>query len=105
MLTVFAVLDLVLTIFLPLLTGACLTYAKSQAGLLRSPSDQPGLVQGRISPGRAALLAAPLVWQPLTGTQLLAERLFGVLCILGIGMMLGTLGRFIAARLRRDRVL
>lgn len=100
---VVATCDLVLTLFLPLLTGAYLTFAKSQAGLLRRPSDRPGFVQGRISRVRVALVAAPLVWQPMVGTQLLVERLFGVLCVLGIGMLLGTLARVIAARLRRDR--
>ena len=105
MLAVVAGLDLVLTIFLPLATGAYITYAKSEAGLLRRPSDHPGLGRGRISPVRAALLAVPLIWQPLVGTQLLAERLFGVVCVLGIGMLLGALARFIASRLGRDRLV
>lgn len=105
MLAVVAGLDLVLTIFFPFLAGAYITYAKSEAGLLRRPQGRPGLGQRRISPVRAALLTLPLVWQPLVGTQLLAERLVGVFCVLGVGMLLGTLARFIASRLRRDRMV
>ncbi|WP_329020783.1 hypothetical protein [Streptomyces sp. NBC_01601] len=99
---VVATFDVVLTLFLPLLTGGYLAFVKSPAGLLRHPSDDPGRVRGSICRVRVALVAAPLVWQPMVGTQLLVERLFGVLCVLGIGMLLGTLTRFIVARLRRD---
>jgi len=102
---VVATCDLLLTLFLPLLTGAYLTFAKSRAGLLRRSTEDPGLVQARMSRVRVALVAAPLVWQPLVGTQLLVERLFGVLCVLGIGMLLGTLARVIAARFKRDRAM
>lgn len=105
MLGVVAVLDVVLTLFLPVLTGTYLAFAKSPAGLLRRPPQDPSLDRGRISRLRVALVAAPLVWQPMVGTQLLVERLFGVVCVLGIGMLLGTLARFIAARRRRNRAV
>ncbi|MFF9786323.1 hypothetical protein [Streptomyces nigrescens] len=100
-----AVLDLVFTIFLPLVMGASITYESSADGVLTRPSDLPGLVRGEFRPLRALLLLLPLVWQPVVGSQFLVERSFGVLSIIGIGMLFGMFVRLAVEKVRRIRRL
>ncbi|WP_327359567.1 hypothetical protein [Streptomyces sp. NBC_01304] len=98
-----ALFDVVVTILLPLLTGAVITYERSGGSLLRHPPEQPGLSPGAFRPVRALCLGLPLVWQAAVGTYLLVERVFGVLFILGIGMAFGMVVRAIVGKVQQHR--
>ncbi|MCX4783909.1 MULTISPECIES: hypothetical protein [unclassified Streptomyces] len=99
-----AVLDLFLTVLVPLLTGASITYETPKEGLIMRPATRLGAPRMRLRPVRVLMLGVPLVWQPLVGSQLLVERLFGVLVVLGIGMLIGVVVRTVADKVRQRRV-
>ncbi|MCX4826757.1 hypothetical protein OG883_44755 [Streptomyces sp. NBC_01142] len=100
---VIAVLDVLLTILLPLLMGAAITYTSPSGALLTRPPEQHLLGRGGLDPVRVLLLLLPVVWQPVVGTFLLVERLFAVFVIAAIGMGLGRIGRAVAGRLLHTR--
>jgi hypothetical protein len=100
---VIAVLDVLLTILLPLLMGAVITYTNPSGALFTRPPEQPLPARRELKPVRVLTLLLPVVWQPVVGTYLLVERLFAVLVIAAIGMGLGRIGRAVAGRLLRPR--
>jgi hypothetical protein len=101
---VIAVLDVLLTILLPLLMGAAITCTNPSGALVTRPPEHPLLGQrGELDPVRVLFLLLPVVWQPVVGTYLLVERLFAVFVIAAVGMGLGRIGRAVAGRLRGAR--
>ncbi|MBZ3908555.1 MULTISPECIES: hypothetical protein [Streptomyces] len=100
---VIAVLDVLLTILLPLLMGVAITYTTPSGALFMHPAEQLLLGRSELNPVRVLPLLLPVVWQPVAGTYLLVERLFGVLVIGAIGMGLGRVGRALGGHLRRSR--
>ncbi|MFE1476526.1 hypothetical protein ACFW6N_22090 [Streptomyces cyaneofuscatus] len=100
---VIAVLDVLLTILLPLLMGVAITYTTPSGALFMRPAEQLSLGRSELNPVRVLPLLLPVVWQPVAGTYLLVERLFGVLVIGAIGMCLGRVGRALGGHLRRSR--
>ncbi|TLQ39421.1 hypothetical protein [Streptomyces marianii] len=98
-----AMLDVLLTILLPLVMGAAITCTSPSGVLFTRPPEQPLVGRGRLAPMRVLLLLLPVVWQPLASRYLLAERLFGVFVIAVIGMGLGRVGRAVARRLPGTR--
>ncbi|MET9779139.1 hypothetical protein ABZ023_33660 [Streptomyces sp. NPDC006367] len=98
-----AVLDLLLTLLLPLLLGAAITCTSPSGALFTRPPEQGLLGWRRVDPVRVLPLLLPLVWQPVVSTYLLAERLIGVFVIAAVGMGLGRFGHAAAQRLFRTR--
>ncbi|MFI1312468.1 hypothetical protein ACH4TS_20340 [Streptomyces albidoflavus] len=96
---VIAVLDVLLTLLLPLLLGAAITGSSpSGAWFTRRPAHDL-LGRRRVDPVRAIPLLLPLLWQPVVSTYLLVERLIGVLVLAAAGMALGKIGRATSRRL------
>lgn len=100
---VIAVLDVLLTLLLPLLLGAAITCTSPSGVLFTRPPEQGLLGRHRVDLVRVLPLLLPLVWQPVISTYLLVERLIGVLVIAAVGMGLGRIGRAAAQRLFRTR--
>ncbi|MEW1760572.1 hypothetical protein AB0393_29170 [Streptomyces cyaneofuscatus] len=100
---VIAVLDVLLTILVPLVLGAAITCTRPSAALFMRPVEESPLGRRELQPVRVLPLLLPVVWQPVVGTYLLVERLFGVLVVAAIGMGLGLVLRALTARLLRTR--
>ncbi|MFG2210977.1 hypothetical protein [Streptomyces sp. NPDC048638] len=100
---VIAVLDVLLTVLMPLVIGAAITYTNPSGALFLRPPEESPLGRRELNPVRVLPLLLPVVWQPVAGTYLLVERLFGVLVIGAIGMALGRIIRAVSARLLRTR--
>ncbi|KOU43230.1 hypothetical protein [Streptomyces sp. WM6378] len=100
---VIAVLDVLLTILVPLVMGAAITYTSPSGALFLRPLEESPLGRRELNPVRVLPLLLPVVWQPIAGTYLLVERLFGVLVVGAIGMALGRIIRSVSARLLRPR--
>lgn len=107
LLTLLALSDVVVTLLIPFLVGAAITYP-GRGGViafLRLPPPAGQLLDapGTFRPLRLIVLVLPLLWQVLMGTYLLAERLFGVLVIVGVGMLAGSMSRGVVRRIRAAR--
>lgn len=100
---VIAVLDVLLTILAPLVMGAAITCTRPSAALFMRPVEEYPLGRRELNPVRVLPLLLPVVWQPVAGTYLLVERLFGVLVVTALGMGLGRIIRALSARLLRTR--
>ncbi|KFG71352.1 hypothetical protein [Streptomyces mutabilis] len=100
---VIAMLDVLLTLLLPLLLGAAITCTSPSGALFTRPPEQDLLGRRGVDPVRVLPLLLPLVWQPVVSTYLLVERLIEVLVIAAVGMGLGRIGRAAARRLFRAR--
>lgn len=100
---VIAVLDVLLTLLLPLLLGAAITCTHPSGAWFTRPEEQELLGRRRVDPVRVIPLLLPLMWQPVVSTYLLVERLIGVLVIAAVGMALGKIGRAASRRLFRAR--
>ncbi|MFE7485792.1 hypothetical protein [Streptomyces sp. NPDC057552] len=98
---VIAVLDVLLTLLLPLLLGAAITGSRPSGSWFTRPPEHDLLGRRRVDPVRALPLLLPLLWQPAVSTYLLVERLIGVLVIAAVGMALGKIGRAASRRLFR----
>ncbi|GGU40702.1 hypothetical protein [Streptomyces violascens] len=96
---VIAVLDVLLTILVPLVMGAAITYTNPSGALFLRPVEESPLGRSELNLVRVLPLLLPVVWQPIAGTYLLAERLFGVLVVGAVGMGLGRILRAISTRL------
>ncbi|WP_328973363.1 hypothetical protein [Streptomyces sp. NBC_00239] len=99
---VIAVLDVLLTVLLPLVMGAAITYTNPSGAVFLRASAESHLVRGELHPLRVLPLLLPVVWQPVAGTYLLVERLFGVFVVGVIGMALGRIIRAVFTRLLRS---
>ncbi|MGW1291191.1 hypothetical protein ACWD4N_48655, partial [Streptomyces sp. NPDC002586] len=91
-----ALLDIVITLLVPFLTGAAITFP-GRGGIATflkhaQSAERPLELHAppwSIRPLRLIVLLLPFLWQALMGTSLLAERLFGVMVVLGLGMLGG----------------
>jgi hypothetical protein len=105
-----ALLDIVVTLLVPFLTGLAITFP-GRGGItafatVPHPVEQLQGLQATsrpLRPLRLTVLLLPFLWQVLMGTSLLAERLFGVLVIVGLGMLVGVCARGVVRRFQAAR--
>ncbi|MFM9452241.1 hypothetical protein ACKI1W_13640 [Streptomyces europaeiscabiei] len=105
-----ALLDVVVTLLVPFLTGLAITLPGRGGITAFATATQPleqlqdlQATSRRLRPLRLTVLLLPFLWQVLVGTYLLAERLFGVLVVVGLGMLVGTCARGVVRRFQAAR--